>query len=59
LYIADLNEKFRGRGIDKQRIWNLAYADDIILLAKNRKALQDVIGSFRRGKEIRAMYRKN
>ena len=52
LYIADLNEKFRGRdiggiGIDKQRIWNLAVID-VILLVKNRKALQDMIESFRR-----------
>jgi len=39
LYIADLDEKFKGRGINKQRIWNLAYADDIILLVKNRKIL--------------------
>ena len=66
LYIADLDEKFRGGAIggisvDKQRIWNLAYADDIVLLIKNREALQDMIGSFRifRGKEIRAIYRKN
>jgi len=29
--------------IDKQRIWNLAYADDIVLLAKNREALHDMV----------------
>jgi len=67
LYIADLDEKFRGGaiggiGIDKQRIWNLTYADDIVLLVKNREALQDMIGSFRRflkENKLEIIYRKN
>jgi len=32
-----------GIGIGKKRIWNLAYADDIMLLAKNREVLLDMM----------------
>lgn len=34
--------------ISKQRIWCLAYADDIVLLANNRVAMQDMMSTFRR-----------
>jgi len=42
LYMAGINEMLKARGIGgvrigRGRIWNLAYADDIVLLAKNRK----------------------
>lgn len=39
--MADLNKYLEKRGIGsiklrKERVWSLAYADDIVLLAKNR-----------------------
>ncbi|XP_029159137.1 uncharacterized protein LOC114931324, partial [Nylanderia fulva] len=37
-----------GVKIGKIRIWNLAYADDIVLLANNRDAMQDMMSVFRR-----------
>lgn len=46
LYIAELDLEMEKRGfffggviIDGKRIWNLAYADDIVLRPKNRVAL--------------------
>lgn len=43
LYIADLDSYMNKRGIKigSNRIWSLAYADDLVLLAKNREALLD------------------
>jgi len=48
IYIAELEERLenrgiRGGGMDNKRVWNLAYADDIVLLAKNREALLDMM----------------
>jgi len=40
--------KIGGVEIDRERIWNLAYADDIVLLAKNKEALEEMIGTFRK-----------
>lgn len=34
--------------IGRIRIWSLAYADDIVLVAKNRDAIVDMMGTFRR-----------
>lgn len=34
--------------IGKQRIWCLAYADDIVLLANNREAMKDMMSTFKR-----------
>ncbi|XP_020297358.1 uncharacterized protein LOC109861916 [Pseudomyrmex gracilis] len=53
LYIADLEEELRDRNIrgvtiGKHRIWSLAYADDIVLLAKNATALQDMMDTMKR-----------
>ena len=47
LYIAGLEEAFKngnvaGIVIGKERLWSLAYADDIVLLAENREALIDM-----------------
>lgn len=44
LYIADLDRELEKRGIGgvalgAKRIWSLAYADDMVLLAKNKIAL--------------------
>lgn len=48
LYVADLNKHSAKRDIGgvklgKIRIWGLAYADDIVLIAKNRVALLDMM----------------
>ncbi|XP_011171243.2 uncharacterized protein LOC105203974 [Solenopsis invicta] len=53
LYIAELGEKMEGRNIGgvaigRLRIWSLAYADDIVLIANNRDAMLDMIGTFKR-----------
>jgi len=52
VYIAGIDEEFRKRGIGGielgcDRIWNLAYADDIVLIARNREALEDMMGTLR------------
>lgn len=51
LYIAELEEEFKKRNIggvqvENSRIWSLAYADDFVLLAKNRDAMCDMIRTF-------------
>lgn len=53
LYIADLDKEMKNRNIGgvqigNQRIWSLAYADDIVLLANNREAIQDMMSTFKR-----------
>jgi len=53
LYMAGINEmlkarEIRGVEISRGRIWNLAYVDDIVLLAKNKEVLEDMIGMFRK-----------
>jgi len=35
-------------GIGRNRIWSVAYADDIVLLANNREAMLDMIQTFKR-----------
>lgn len=52
-YIADIDKEMMNRGIGgiaigKMRIWNLAYADDMVFVARNRKALMDMIDILRR-----------
>ena len=37
-----------GVKIGSDRLWSLAYADDIVLIAENREALIDMIGTFRK-----------
>jgi len=53
LYIADLDRylakrNIGGISIGKERIWSLAYADDIVLLAKNKTVLQDMMDTLKR-----------
>lgn len=53
LYIADLNRCMRKRGtggikLSNDRIWLLAYADDMIILAKNREGLMDIIDTLKK-----------
>jgi len=52
LYTAELEERLERRGIGgigigKNRIWSLAYADDLVLIAKNREAMIDMMASLR------------
>jgi len=52
IYIAELEERLERRGIggvgiDNKRIWNLAYADDVVLLAKNREAMLDMMATLK------------
>lgn len=53
LYIAKLEEELCKRNIGgtkilNKRIWTLAYADDMALLANNREAMVDVLGTLRK-----------
>jgi len=46
--MAELEERLGKRGIGgvgigNKRIWNLAYADDIVLVAKNSEAMIDMM----------------
>jgi len=48
LVIADVEEKMkkgqvRGVWIEKNRIWTLAYADDLVLLAKNEESMKETM----------------
>jgi len=42
------NREIRGVGINKIiiRIWNLVYANDIVLIVNNREMMQDMIVSY-------------
>lgn len=51
LYIADLDrmvERKNVGGIElgKNRIWSIAYADDLMLMAKNRDAMLSMMSTF-------------
>lgn len=53
LYIAGLKKELEERNIGEvkignRRIWSLAYADDMVLLAEGREALTDMIGTMRK-----------
>jgi len=48
LYMAEIDEMLKDRKIGGveigcERVWDLAYADDIVLLAKNKEALEDMM----------------
>jgi len=52
IYMAELEERLRRRGIGgvslgNSRVWNLAYADDLVLLAKNREAITDMMATLK------------
>jgi len=60
LYVADIEERLKNRGIRRIRIgrikiWNLAYSDDLVLLAKNKDGMQDMILSFKGFKKNRKL----
>lgn len=47
VYMADMDGEFEKRGVGEvklgnSRVWSLAYADDVVLLAKNKEALEDM-----------------
>jgi hypothetical protein len=52
LYMADLeeikNRRIKGVAIGKIKIRGLAYADDIVLIMKNKKRMQDMMCTFKR-----------
>jgi len=52
LYLAKIDERIKERGIGsvgigRTRIWSLAYADNIVLIANNREAMQDKMSTFK------------
>lgn len=53
MYIADVNKWFKERDVgeivlDNERIWLIMYADDIVLVAKNRNAMLDMTDRLKR-----------
>ncbi|CAB0041767.1 unnamed protein product [Trichogramma brassicae] len=53
IYIAEMEKEFERRNvggvrIGNTRIWSLAYADDIVILSKNREAMKDMLQSTQR-----------
>jgi len=42
------NRKIGGVEVGNMRIWELAYADDLVLLARNKVALEDMMLTFGR-----------
>lgn len=53
IYIADIDKDLGKRNIGgvavgDERIWSLAYADDLVIIAKNRVALLDMMDTLRR-----------
>lgn len=53
LYITDIDKELGMRGVGgimvgKKRVWSLAYADDMVLVAKNRDALLDMMRTLKR-----------
>ena len=60
IYIAGLEQELKKRNIGgvkirNERVWSLAYADDIVLLAKNREALNDMAAMMRKFLKDRRM----
>lgn len=52
LYVAELDDYLRKRGVggvalESDRIWLLAYANDMMLVAKNRVALIDMLDTLK------------
>jgi len=52
MYMIGLEHRFKNRKIGGvevgcERVWNLTYANDIVLLARNREALEDMMGTFK------------
>lgn len=59
IYIADLDNELAKKNIGvtlgNNRLWALAYVDDIILLAKNKVALEDMMGTLKKFLKTRKM----
>jgi len=52
LYTAELEERLKRKEIvgiivGKFKFWNLAYANDVVLIAKNREAIQDMMSTLK------------
>lgn len=52
MYIVDIDKLLKEREVEdiaigNDRIWTITYADNIVLVAKNRVAIQDMIGVLR------------
>lgn len=50
---STIDKEFQKRTVDgltigNERVWSLAYADDMIVVTKNREALVDMLDTFRR-----------
>jgi len=58
--MVEIDEALENRKIDeievsRDRIWNLAYADDIVLLAKNKETLENMmctLGKFLKNRRL-------
>lgn len=53
MYIADIDKYMKEKGIDgvsidKEGVWSLAYADDMVIVAKNRDTLMGMMEAFRK-----------
>jgi len=62
LYLAEIDEKMKERdiggiGIGKTRIWSYV-ADDIVLVANNKEAMQDMMSTFFGRKKIGVQIRR-
>jgi len=60
LYIADIDNELEKRGLggvrlSRDRIWSLAYADDLVLVAYNRETLQNMMSIFKKFLEGRKL----
>lgn len=65
IYIVDIGNVLKKRGIGEitvgnDRVWSIAYADDIVVIAKNRVAILDMINTrkIHKRKRIGNEYRK-
>lgn len=52
ILVADIQEepkkgRISGVQVEKERIWSLAYADDLVLLAKNKERMKEIIKRMR------------
>lgn len=63
-YVADLDREMGKRGIGGSlvgniRVWTMAYANDTVVMAKNREALREMMEEISKRKKVRIMCRKN
>lgn len=53
MYMARIEEEMKNKGIrgvtiGDSRVWSLAYADDILIIANNREPMQDMMGTLKK-----------